>query len=301
MAPGKKSSHALDQSCLYRRSNKRKLAKILHLSLKGLEALAQTDNRYQSWEEDKKSGGKRRIDAPHDNLKKAQKRISDLLQRITPPDYLMAPVKRRSYVSNAATHVGARAFRLLDIEDFFPSCTDKRVYWFFHTYLGCSPDVAALLTKLTTYKGHLPQGSPCSPILAYFAYVDMWEEINEIAKASNCKLSIYADDITLSGDVVYERDVWNIKKCLFRFGHRYSERKERSLIDKPADITGVIVSGSELLLPNRQHKELARVKREFDRAKSGRERAYLSRQIRGRNSQAGQITNHLQRPGSDSS
>lgn len=289
----KKPTHALNQSCLYRLANRRKLAKILHLSPQGLEALAQSEHRYQSWEEEKKSGGTRRIDAPHENLKKVQKRISDLLQRITPPDYLMAPVRQRSYVSNAAAHVGSRAFRLLDIENFFPSCTDKRVYWFFHSVMQCSSDVAAILTKLTTFKGYLPQGSPCSPILAYFAYVDMWEEINAVAKAGGCRLSIYADDITLSGEVIHEHRVWAIKECLFRFGHSYSPRKERSLVDRPADITGVIVAGEQLLLPNRQHKEMARVRREFGRAKHGRERDYLGRQLRGRNAQAGQITKHL--------
>ncbi|MEL6663017.1 MAG: reverse transcriptase family protein [Pseudomonadota bacterium] len=293
MAQREKPTHQLNQSCLYKRRNRRKLAKILHLSRNALEALAQTEGRYQSWEEDKKSGGKRRIDAPHDNLKAVQKRIANLLQRVTPPDYLMAPVKRRSYVSNAAVHIGSRAFRLLDIEDFFPSCRDHRVYWFFHSIMQCSSDVAALLTKLTTFRGALPQGSPCSPILAYYAYVDMWEEINAIAVAADCKLSLYADDITISGKTVYEKDVWAIKQCLFRFGHRYSERKERALIDRPADITGVIVSGDELLLPNRQHKELARVARAFDKAKDARERTYLGRQMRGRTAQAGQITQHL--------
>ena len=295
MAQREKATHDLNQSCLYKLSNKRKLAKTLHLSPKGLEALSDTTNRYQSWEEEKKSGGKRKIDAPHDNLKKVQKRISDLLQRITPPDYLMAPVKRRSYVSNAAAHVGAKAFRLLDIEDFFPSCTDKRVFWFFNTVMMCSRDVSAILTKLCTFEGRLPQGSPCSPILAYFAYVDMWDEINRIVTASSCTLSVYADDITVSGTDVYGKDIWAIKKCLYRFGHKYSAHKERSLVNKAADITGVIVSGDELLLPNRQHNALTQVKRELSRAKSGKERAYLGRQIRGRHAQAGQITKHLER------
>ena len=293
MAQHDKQPHPLDQSCLFQLSNKRKLARLLYLSPQGIEALAVVDKRYSSWNEEKKSGGIRRIDAPHENLKAVQKRIAEILQRIVAPKYLMAPVKRRSYVNNAAAHLGARAFRLLDITDFFPSCTDKRVYWFFHDRMKCAPDIAALLTKLTTFNGYLPQGSPCSPILAYFAYENMWGEINRITSASGCVLSVYADDITISGDVVYERDIWAIKQCLFRFGHRYNVQKERSIVDRPADVTGVIVSHGELLLPNRQHKELTRVRREIGVTKHGREREHLKRQLRGRRAQETQITRHL--------
>lgn len=293
MAQHEKLPHALDQSCLFQLSNRRKLAKLLYSSPKGIEALAVVEKRYCSWDEEKKNGGTRRIDAPHENLKTVQKRIADILQRIIAPRYLNAPVKRRSYVSNAATHIGSRAFRLLDIEDFFPSCTSKRVYWFFHKRMKCAPDIAALLTKLTTLNGYLPQGSPCSPILAYFAYENMWDEINGITSSSGCVLSVYADDITISGEIIYGRDIWTIKQCLFRFGHHYNVQKERSTIDRPVEVTGVVVSRDALLLPNRQHKEIIRVRREISEAKHGREREHLKQQLRGRRAQESQITKHF--------
>lgn len=286
--------HELNQSCFFKLRNRKKFAKILFKTERALETLADVGNRYSSWEIEKKTGGTRTIEAPHENLKEVQKRIAQLLQRIAPPAYLMAPVKRRSYVDNAAVHVGARAFRLLDIEDFFPSCTDKKVYWFFNVRMQCSPDVAAILTKLTTFRGHLPQGSPCSPILAYFAYVDMWEEINLTISGSGCRLSVYADDITISGEIIYERDIWAVKRVLLRHGHRYSRRKERRLIHKPADITGVIVSGDNLLLPNRQHKLLVETRRQREAAATNKVREKLDRQLRGRVAQSNQILLHQQ-------
>lgn len=276
--------------------NHRKLAELLHVSQPVLKRLTNSADMYRCWDEPKKNGGTRRIEAPPENLKVVQRRISDLLQRITPPAFLMAPVRRRSYVHNAAAHIGARAFRLLDIEDFFPSCTDKRVFWFFNKKMACSEDIADTLTKLVTLNGRLPQGSPCSPILAYFAYCDMWERIGNIVAAAGCTLSIYADDITISGDVIYERDVWAIKQALHRAGHRYSRKKERSIVGKPADITGVIVRGDDLLLPNRQHRELAAVRRQRQTT-TGQERQKLDRKIRGRIAQAGQITKHFERVG----
>ncbi len=268
------------------------MAKILFTSVRALEALGKNENRYSRWEMPKKHGGFRVIEAPHDNLKVVQKRVAVLLQKIEPPAYLMAPVKKRSYVHNAAIHVGSQSFCLLDVEDFFPSCSDKRVFWFFHKILLCSPDVASILTKLTCFGGHLPQGSPCSPILAYFAYVDMWDEISAIVSKAECRLSIYADDITISGDTVFERDVWSIKQTLHRHGHRYSQKKERHMINKAADITGVIVSGGKLLLPNRQHKNIVTVRQQYQAAESGKLREKLNRQLRGRVAQAKQILDH---------
>lgn len=284
--------HSLDRSCLFRLTSVNKLAQLFFSSLTHLEALKTDEKHYSCWDETKKNGATRRIEAPNNNLKKVQKRIADLLQRIQPPDYLMAPVKKRSYVDNAAVHCGAKVFLSLDIQDFFPSCTSKKVFWFFHTKMECASHVANLLTKLVTFKGHLPQGSPCSPILAYFSYLDMWQEIENICKNSGYSLSIYADDITISGPMVYKKDVWKIKQVLFRHGHQYNKQKERQIIDKPAKVTGVIVSGESLRLPNRQHEKIVKLRRKKNHLLSAKEREAVDRQLRGRHAQASQIQNY---------
>lgn len=292
MASNEIAYHHLNQSCFFKLRNTRKLADLVFIGVRTLESFANTENAYRCWDEPKKSGGVRHIEAPPENLKVVQKRVASLLQRIEPPRYLMAPARRRSYVHNAAAHCGSKAFRLLDIEDYFPSCSDKKVYWFFHKRMECAPDIAAILTKLATFNGHLPQGSPCSPILAYFAYLEMWEEIDAIVSSSGCRLSIYADDITISGETVYECSIWNVKQALHRHGHRYSRHKERSIVSKPADITGVIVSGEELLLPNRQYKKMKEVRRQRGAAPPGKLRESLDRKMRGQLAQANQILRH---------
>lgn len=296
MPLGDDTYHPLDQSCLFKVRSKKKLADHLYTSVRNLENLRDADSLYSSWQEKKKNGGFRLIEAPFDHLKDKQKRIADLLQRIEPPDYLMAPVKKRSYVTNAAIHVGARAYCLLDIEDFFPSCSAKRVFWFYNKKMQCAPDVSAILTGISTRNGYLPQGSPCSPILAYFAYVDMWEEIDRIAKGSGCNLSIYADDITISGEVVYGQDVWEVKKILRKYGHSFSQKKERHLVDRPVEITGVVVTETALLLPNRQHLKLLETKRKKENARSSKHKEMLERQIRGRLAQAKQVLRHELKP-----
>lgn len=119
--------HGERDSQFFRLQSKAKLASLLFISLEKLKALASADDLYFDFEKPKASGGVREISAPRDDLKAVQSRIADLLQRIAPPDYLFAPVAGRSYVDNAAQHVGATSVRLLDIEDFFPSCTANKV------------------------------------------------------------------------------------------------------------------------------------------------------------------------------
>jgi len=99
---------------------------------------------------------------------------------------------------NPAHRCGSNAFWLLDVVDYFPSCTANNVARFFRRELECSPDVTAVPVRLTTLRDSLPQGSPCSPILAYFSNRLMWDEIDNLARGTGCKMNLYADDIAIS-------------------------------------------------------------------------------------------------------
>ncbi|MCH9012951.1 MAG: RNA-directed DNA polymerase [Proteobacteria bacterium] len=283
------SYHGEKDSPFFRLRSKAKLASLLFISLEKLKALASADDLYFDFKKPKASGGFREISAPRDDLKAVQSRIAGLLQRIAPPDYLFAPVAGRSYADNAAQHLGATSVRLLDIEDFFPSCTANKAIWFFMKRMECSPDVAAVLRGVVTRNGSLPQGSPCSPILAYLCYIDMWAEVAKIVRTNGCRLSVYADDLTISGSMVPEQAIWQIKQALHKHGHRYKVSKERSKHLKPAEITGVILTRDRLLAPNRQHKKLHAVRQELRKVRSSKTRATLEAQLKGRIAQMRQI------------
>ena len=276
-------------SPFFRLSSKAKLASLLFTSQTKLQTLTRGGDLYRDFPKPKSSGGFRKISAPRDDLKVIQKRIAGLLQRIVPPDYLFAPVAGRSYVDNAAAHLGAQSVALLDIEDFFPSCTANKVIWFLKQRMRCSPDVAAVLRGIVTRNGSLPQGSPCSPILAYLCYIDMWEEIARIVEDAHCTLSVYADDLTISGTTVPEDAVWEIKKVLRRHGHRYNAGKERRKHGRPAEITGVILRPDGLHVPNRLHKQLHDVRRALGRTRDAAHRTALQTKVRGREAQRQQV------------
>ena len=289
--------HGEHDSPFFRLRSRAKLASLLFSSRPKLESLARERGLYHQFPMPKPSGGVRIISAPRDDLKAVQARIADLLRRITPPNYLFAPVSGRSYVDNAAAHLCASAVRLLDIEDFFPRCTANKVIWFFRRRMQGSPDVAATIKGIVTHKGSLPQGSPCSPILAYLCYVDMWDEISRIVEAAGCTLSVYADDLTISGRIVPEATIWEIKKALCRHGHRYQVDKERSKCGRfAAEITGVILKPDGLHIPNRSHKKLHEIQRELKRTKSDEHRATLKAQVHGREAQMRQILSGNSQP-----
>ncbi len=285
----KKRKYQLRDSPFFRLRTKAKLANLLQVSPSKLKRLVNLENGYIKFQKPKKNGEMRDISAPIPPLKSVQARIADLLHRVAPPDYLFAPVEGRSYVDNAARHIGARSVRLLDIEDFFPSCTIKKVIWFFRTRMECSDDVATILARIVTEDGVLPQGSPCSPILAYFAYIDMWEEIEEAVVKASCALSVYADDLTISGETVPELMIWEIKKIMHRHGHRYAVHKERSRRDRPAEVTGVILTRDGVTAPNRQRQKIHAVRDDLNKSNSPTQVKKFEAQLRGRLAQLNQI------------
>lgn len=248
--------YPLDQCGLSALKSKKQLASRLNRSLSFLQSRAGDPTHYREWHEPKRSGGTRLIEAPRPDLKLIQRRIADLLQRVAPPDYLFSPVRGRSYLENAIVHRDAKTIKLLDINDYFGNCLAKSVYAFFHNHLRCEPDVAYLLTGLTCRNGHLPQGSPASPILSFYSAFDMWNAIHEKVDAVGCRMSLYVDDVTISGKTVPEALVFAVKGILHKHGHDYSKRKEGRKHRRPAEVTGLMVGSGKASVPHRHYKKL---------------------------------------------
>jgi hypothetical protein len=287
MMKNKATRYLLNQSPLYKLRSHKKLASLLHIESADIKRLARSDNLYKEFNLPKKAGGTRHVENPQRQLKRTQKRLARLLSRIEPPDYLFCPVKGRSYVSNAAAHNGARVVRCLDIRKYFPNTPSWRVFWFFRTVMRCEADIAETLTCLATYKGHLPTGSPLSPIMAYFAYYDVWEAVAKIARVKGLTLSVYIDDVTVSGSKVSASDLWEIKKVIHASGLRY--HKEKHYVGVASEITGVIVHDGVLRVPNRQLKKLHLTKRKLQKAIGTHEETKLKNVVKGLSEQIDQI------------
>jgi hypothetical protein len=282
-------SYALDQCALYRCSTRKKLFKLLQTSSEKFTELKAAPDLYKPLRKKKKDGTFRPVLAPRGDLKRIQRRIGELLLRVKTPDYLMSPVRGRSNIDNAARHRGAAAFHLLDIEDFYPSCTASKVAWFFGKYLGCPPDVVKVLLDLTTLNGVLPAGSPASPSLAFWAYADMWDEIDQLTRDAGCQVSVYVDDITVSGQSVPGVLIHAIKERLAHHGHSFKASKEIGQINAPVVVTGVVVRDRTLLMPNVQHLERHKLRAEVAKLPEGYEKAQKMASLIGREGTERQI------------
>ena len=227
------------------------------------------------------------IQEPRGSLRDIHIKAQRMLSRIEPPEFLFCPVKRRSYVSNAAQHAGAREIRKLDIKAYFPSTPRHRVFWFFSKIMRCSPDVASILAQLLTADGYLATGSTVSPILSFFAFYDMWLAIAQIAKEAGCMLTVYMDDITISGERVPDRLIWAIKKqvhCRGLVAHK-EQRYTRSV----GEVTGVVVKDGKTLVPNRQRKKAYETHVALAGTEDPAEHARLTAVLRGLDQQRKQV------------
>lgn len=286
--PNNLKRYAINQSPFFKLKNKKRLARLLKIDLRELRSLAKNANNfYEEFAVKKKDGGSRNVENPARKLKVAQATLARFLGRINPPDYLFCPVKGRSYVSNAARHRGNRVVHCLDIRKYFPSTPSRRVYWFFKNILQCDPDIASILANITCYMGHLPTGSPSSPILAYFAHYDVWENINAICLSEGYVLTVYIDDVTISAAKIDPKVIWSIKEAIHSSGLRY--HKEKSYYDNLAEITGVIVNGETLVVPRRQLKKIADSKAALKLPLEEKEENRIKARLAGLNAQVGHV------------
>lgn len=151
----------------------------------------------------KKSGEKRDTYDAHEPLKAVQRKIVDrILSKVNFPVYLHGGIKDRlnprSIYSNASQHCASKNLILLDIKDFFPSITEKNTFLLFTKFFKFSPSIANLLTKLTTYKGTVPQGVSTSGYIANLLFWDVEETLVKELIENGFKYTRFADDITIS-------------------------------------------------------------------------------------------------------
>jgi len=177
----------------------------------------------------------------------------------------------------------------LDIYKFYPSTLGWHVFEFFHDVMNCSRDVAWLFTSLCTYNNHVPTGSCISQFIAFFAHYNMFEEIYSISCSLNLTEGCYVDDIAISGDKANRSTLYKVRGCLKKRGLRSPTKKERVYdIGYPKSVTGSIVVGDKLCLPNRKHKKIHEEVEQMLQAEDTKEKLKLLETTLGRAVAGGQ-------------
>lgn len=167
----------------------------------------------------------RTINPPKLELKTIQKRINGyLVDNIPMPEYAFGGIKKRDNIRNARFHKGKKYVFQTDLKDFFPFITHKMVYEMFLRN-GFSHDVSSILTKLTTYKGHLPQGAPTSTTIANLVFVPTGTELQSLAKREGLCFTTFVDDVTMSSQTDFKHVVPEIVKIITSHGFKISQGK----------------------------------------------------------------------------
>lgn len=280
-----RKSYERNQSQLYKVTSPGQLAERLGITLGELHMLEKAADNYIRWI-DKKTG--RPIQQPKPLLKRVHRRVAFLLSRIETPDFLHSAIKGRSYISNAVGHDAALPSVKIDVRKFYPSTRVQAVYHFFRDRMCCDGDVAGILAKLLTVDGHLATGSSVSPILSFFAYEDMFNEIAALASARGCVMTCYVDDMVFTGSNATRRIIYDAIQIVRRYrlwGHKTKLFKA----GQPKVITGVAITKRGSRLPNKRQAAIGEERAKLDRATTDLERIAIMRRLVGRLYEAAQI------------
>ncbi len=146
----------------------------------------------------KRSGGRREILAPSDELKRTQRRLlRRLLGRLKSHAAAMGFERGRSIATNARAHQGQAVVITFVLVDFFSTTRVKRVRKYFRR-IGWNRRATKLLVRLTCHDGSLPQGAPTSPRLSNLVNYRLDARLAGLARRAQSVYTRYADDITFS-------------------------------------------------------------------------------------------------------
>ena len=251
-------------------TNEKHLLYILGVNKEQLDyLLAHIEDYYYSFEKvklnkftgkpQKNSNGEfatRQINSSKGKLKDVQTRLYNFMStQVKMPQYVYGGVQRKNNVSNARFHQGNKYIFTTDLKSFFPSISHKQVFQMFLRE-GYTPEIARILTKLTTHKYQVPQGIPTSTLIANLVFKPIGLEIEQLAKEHHIKFSMFVDDITLSSKSDFKKLIPKILSIIKKGGFKICHKKTHYQTKNPV-ITGVICQNNRLLAPLGYKKKIA--------------------------------------------
>jgi len=212
-------------------------------------------NRYKTFQIRKKSGGLREINAPCYQLSILLYLINILLKAIyTPKSCVTGFAEGRSIVMNASMHTGHHYVFNIDLENFFPSIPQARVWARLQLDpFNFSTEVASVVAGLCCHtnaegtQNVLPQGAATSPLLTNAICDKLDRRMLGVARKFGLHYSRYADDMTFSSmHNVYQEDSEfrnEIKRIIEEQGFKMNDKKTRLLRDgQRQEVTGLTVN-----------------------------------------------------------
>jgi hypothetical protein len=246
--------YAMEKSPLWKLTSIHLLARLMRVTPEALRATA-ADPTYNRFVDFTRPAKPRNVQEPTDRTMRIHYRLVKLLDSIQRPNFLHSATRKRSSISNARAHLGGENLAATDIRSFYESTTAQHVKKFFLNELGWPHDIAKIMASICTVDGHLPTGSCLSPLLSFFVHKRMFEDIDAVCAPHSVTMTLYVDDLTLSGRGVTAGLFHSVKRIVGR--SNLITHKDRLVPrGRPVNVTGAIVGGSRLRLPNKQHKSV---------------------------------------------
>ena len=171
-----------------------------------------------------------------------------ILAPIILPDCVHGGVKKRSNISNAKPHQGNKYQFTTDLQEFYPNITSQRVYDTF-ILLKFSPHFSHWLTKLTTLKYELPQGTPTSPHIANLVFLETDLKLIDLCNKNGLSYTRYVDDLTFSSQQDFRYLLNDILDIVTTNDFKLSYRKTKYCGNQT--ITGIDVFLNKIDAPER--------------------------------------------------
>ena len=240
------------------------LARLLRTSPQELSLLCRQidsspESYYIQWSKITKKGKIRPMVKIHGRLREILDRLHSLLQRVEVSSYVHGGVRGRSTLTNAEPHLNKPMLVRIDLENHFPSTSHHKVYAMFRNRQECSPDVARILTRLTTLNGGLPQGSPTSTVISNLVTLPLSKRLHTFAKSRGLKCTQYVDDYTFSGNQRLARYSDRITEIVKQEGFKTNPTKTVALPAIREQVTtGIRVDSKQPDVPSSSIKGIRR-------------------------------------------
>lgn len=239
----------------------RHLADILEIPPRTLQAMAfQTELFYKCFNIPKRSGGFRKIVAPHNSLDEIQRWVGQNILKSTFtdfPDFIVGYIPNKSIKNHIYPHLKSSCLIKFDLKEFFPSINSEDVCSIF-LELGYTRSVARTLAALMTIKNTLPQGASTSPIISNLYMRDFDKTMSDYCMNNGFTYTRYADDIVVSGQEKLKDHLAELKILFCKHNLNLNHSKTR-IYGNPSQvrfITGLILKNEEIRLPKAMRRRI---------------------------------------------
>lgn len=235
-------------------------SELTHISKYTLYQLSiHSDRYYTTYSIPKRSGKLRVISQPSKKLKGLQSWVLvNILNKLRVSTSCKGFEKGSSTYFNAEPHKGASSVLTIDLQDFFPSITQKQVFTIFRS-IGYNDVISVVLSNICTFREALPQGSPCSPKLANLTAWQLDNRIQGYVGKRGINYTRYADDLSFSGLTPQKvvQVIPMIKQIIIDENFKINQSKTRIAgLSRAKIVTGLVISNDSVGIGKKKFKTL---------------------------------------------